>query len=291
MIFSGAASAVVTPFKNGKIDFASFEKQIERQITEGIAALVILGTTGEASTVTYEERDEIIRFVVRAVSSRVPVIVGCGSNCTDIAAKMAREASELGADGILAVTPYYNKGSKVGLVRHFEAIASGADVPVIIYNVPSRTGVDLSLDVIEKLAENEMIVGIKEASGSASKSAGIIARFGDDMPVYSGSDEVNLPILAIGGKGVISVLSNVMPRETVKLCRDISAGRYEEASENFISSFLLTGALFCDVNPIPVKYALSLLDLCTEEVRLPLAPLDDDKKLLVRREMERCGLI
>ena len=289
LIFSAAASAVVTPFIDGKVDYASFERLIEMQIAGGISALVVLGTTGEAATVTYEERDEILRFAVETVASRVPVIAGCGSNCTENACSMVKKASAVGVDGVLSVTPYYNKGSKQGLCEHFEAIADASDVPVIIYNVPSRTGVDLPLEVIEKLAEKEHIVGIKEASGSVAKSAAICSLLGDEMPVYSGSDEINLPILSVGGVGCISVLSNLIPREVSELCRLVFAGKLKEASLAFSRSFSLTRALFCDVNPIPVKCALSMLGICADEVRLPLTALDGEKKKMLRCEMAQSG--
>ncbi len=289
LIFSAAASAVVTPFIDGKVDYASFERLIEMQIAGGISALVVLGTTGEAATVTYEERDEILRFAVETVASRVPVIAGCGSNCTENACSMVKKASAVGVDGVLSVTPYYNKGSKKGLCGHFEAIADASDVPVIIYNVPSRTGVDLPLEVIEKLAEKENIVGIKEASGSVAKSAAICSLLGDEMPVYSGSDEINLPILSVGGVGCISVLSNLIPREMSELCRLVFTGKLKEASLAFSRSFSLTRALFCDVNPIPVKCALSMLGICSDEVRLPLTALDGEKKKMLRREMAQSG--
>lgn len=289
LIFSAAASAVVTPFIDGKVDYASFERLIEMQIAGGISALVVLGTTGEAATVTYEERDEILRFAVETVASRVPVIAGCGSNCTENACSMVKKASAVGVDGVLSVTPYYNKGSKQGLCGHFEAIADASDVPVIIYNVPSRTGVDLPLEVIEKLAEKENIVGIKEASGSVAKSAAICSLLGDEMPVYSGSDEINLPILSVGGVGCISVLSNLIPREVSELCRLVFTGKLKEASLAFSRSFSLTRALFCDVNPIPVKCALSMFGICSDEVRLPLTALDGEKKKMLRREMAQSG--
>lgn len=289
LIFSAAASAVVTPFIDGKVDYASFERLIEMQIAGGISALVVLGTTGEAATVTYEERDEILRFAVETVASRVPVIAGCGSNCTENACSMVKKASAVGVDGVLSVTPYYNKASKQGLCEHFEAIADASDVPVIIYNVPSRTGVDLPLEVIEKLAEKENIVGIKEASGSVVKSAAICSLFGGEMPVYSGSDEINLPILSVGGVGCISVLSNLIPREMSELCRLVFTGKLKEASLAFSRSFSLTRALFCDVNPIPVKCALSMLGICGDEVRLPLTALDGEKKKMLRREMAQSG--
>lgn len=289
LIFSAAASAVVTPFIDGKVDYASFERLIEMQIAGGISALVVLGTTGEAATVTYEEREEILRFAVETVASRVPVIAGCGSNCTENACSMVKKASAVGVDGVLSVTPYYNKASKQGLCGHFEAIADASDVPVIIYNVPSRTGVDLPLEVIEKLAEKENIVGIKEASGSVAKSAAIRSLLGDEMPVYSGSDEINLPILSVGGVGCISVLSNLIPQEVSELCRLVFTGKLKEASLAFSRSFSLTRALFCDVNPIPVKCALSMLGICSDEVRLPLTALDGEKKKMLRREMAQSG--
>lgn len=289
LVFSSAASAVVTPFKDGKIDYGSFERIIESQIVGGISALVVLGTTGEGPTVTYEERNSLLRFAKETVAGRIPIIVGCGSNCTENACRMVKEASRLGFDGALCVTPYYNKGSVTGLYGHFSAISSSSDIPIILYNVPSRTGVDLPLCVTELLAEKENIVGIKEASGEVSKSAEIIALLGEEMHVYSGCDEALLPILAVGGKGAVSVVSNLVPSEVQRLCALAFEGRFKEASGEFFRMLPLVKVLFKEVNPIPLKFALSEIALCSDEVRLPLSPLDGKRKEEIIGIMKKSG--
>ncbi len=290
LVFSSAASAIVTPFSNGKIDYGALERIIDSQIESGISAVVVLGTTGEGATVAYKERKSVLNCVKKAVSKRVPIIAGCASNCTENACKMVKEVSRLDFDGALCVTPYYNKGSEMGLYGHFNALSESSDIPIILYNVPSRTGVDLSLHVIELLAGKENIVGIKEASGSVAKSAEIVSTLGDEMYVYSGCDEVTLPIIAVGGKGAISVLSNLLPEKVSKLCSLAFEGRFKEACAEFSKVLPLVKALFCEVNPIPLKFALSCLGICSDEVRLPLSTLDKTKKRELINIMKECGL-
>lgn len=289
LIFSGASTAIVTPFKDGNVDYTAFEKMIERQIAGGISALVVLGTTGEAPTITYDERDEILRFAVKTTRHRIPVIAGCSSNCTENACSMVKKASIAGVDGVLSATPFYNKGSEKGLCAHFEAVSDASDLPIILYNVPSRTGVDISLSVLEKLSEKDNIVGIKEASGSVKKCAEIISAFKDEMPLYSGCDEINLPVLSVGGVGLISVVSNLIPSQLSYLCQMVKEEKLKEASLSFSKSFSLTKALFEEVNPIPVKAALSVLGLCENELRLPLSPLDGIKKQKLVKIMTESG--
>lgn len=281
-IFSGAATAVVTPFSNGEVDYTALGGLIEHQISNGISAMVFCGTTGEASALAPSETEEIIRFAVKTVASRVPVIAGCGSNNTAEASRKAKKAEELGADALLCVTPYYNKASVSGLAAHFKAVAGASELPVILYNVPSRTGIDIPLEVYRELAEVENITAVKEASGSVAKSACLLSEFGKRFDVYSGTDEVNLPILSIGGAGVISVLSNVVPAEVSKMCRLAKEEKYIQAAKIASDLYPLTRALFSEVNPIPVKAALSMLGRCKDELRLPLTPLSAGNRARLR---------
>ena len=286
-LFTGNATALVTPFKDGRVDFEAFEKIVEYQIEGGADALVFLGTTGEASTLSDDEWRDVASFAARAVGGRAPVIIGCGSNNTANAENKSAFAEKCDANGILSVTPYYNKASIRGLVTHYKKIAACVSIPVMLYNVPSRTGVDIPLEVYEELAEIDNICGVKEASGSVSKAALIISRFGDDMPVYSGSDEINLPILSIGGAGVVSVLSNILPREVSTMCRLAAQQEYKKAAELSAALYPLTSALFCEVNPIPVKTALAEMGFCREEFRLPLCRISHEKRTTVLRELEK----
>ncbi|MBQ7715593.1 MAG: 4-hydroxy-tetrahydrodipicolinate synthase [Clostridia bacterium] len=273
ILFEGCATALVTPFCDGGIDYSSFAALIERQIAGGVEALVFCGTTGESPTVTDEEWESICRFAVKKVGGRAKVIVGCGSNSTACAAKRAEAATGYGADGLLVVTPYYNKASEDGLVVHYETVCKATELPVILYNVPSRTGCDLNVPVCERLSEIGNVVGIKEASGSVSRAACIISRLGGDLPLYSGCDELNLPLLSIGGAGFISVLSNVFPSECVRLFELVRSGKVGEASALSSLFYPFVSALFCEVNPIPVKTVLSHMGLCEERFRLPLSPI------------------
>ena len=274
-VFTGAAAAMVTPFAaDGTIDFPSFGHMIDIQISGGIDALVVCGTTGEAATLTGDEYRVILRYTVEKVDGRVPVIAGCGSNDTATAVELARCACTFGVDALLVVTPYYNKASSNGLIRHFTAIADASDKPVILYNVPSRTGVDIPLPVYRALAAHERIVGVKEASGNVAKAAQIAAMCGQDLALYSGSDELTLPILSIGGRGVISVVANLLPRETHLLCERYFQGDTDGAREIQLSLLPLIDALFSEVNPIPVKTACGMLGLCRPELRLPLCEME-----------------
>ena len=290
-VFEGCATALITPFADGKVDYTSFEKIVERQIGAGVSALVFAGTTGEAPTLTAEEREEMCDFAVSAVRRRVPVIFGCGSNSTAEAIKKVRRAEELGADAALVVAPYYNKGNSEGIVRHYEAVCAAVSIPVIAYNVPSRTGVDIGLDICKKIAGIPNMAGIKEASGSASRAACIMSYIGDELPLYSGSDEVNLPVLSVGGSGIISVVSNVFPAECVRMCRAGTGGDPDAARR--ISSVLypFVSALFCEVNPIPVKTVLSYMGLCREEFRLPIYNISEENRKRVIEEYERTSAL
>jgi len=277
-IFTGAATAIVTPFKRGKIDYDSFGKIIEDQIANKIDAIVVAGTTGEAATLTHEEHCDCMRYVVEKVEGRVPVIAGTGSNDTAYGIELSQYACEVGADALLLVTPYYNKATPKGLIKNFMETADKTTKPIILYNVPSRTGCNIPLSVYKELAKHERIVAVKEASGNISAIAELISECGDSFDIYSGNDDQIVPIMSLGGKGVISVLSNVLPREThemVQMCLD---NNYHGATEMQLHYLKLINALFCEVNPVPVKTAMAELGWCDVEMRLPLCEMDDANK-------------
>ncbi len=290
-VFTGAATAIITPFKNGVIDYASFGNIIEDQIKNSIDAIVVAGTTGEAATLTHEEHCECMKYVVEKVAGRVPVIAGTGSNDTAYGIELSQYACEVGADALLLVTPYYNKATPKGLIKSFLETAEKTDKPIILYNVPSRTGCNITLPVYRELAKHERIVAVKEASGNISAIAELIAECGDSLDVYSGNDDQIVPIMSLGGKGVISVLSNVMPKETheiVKLCLD---NNYHGATELQLKYLRLINALFCEVNPVPVKTAMAELGWCDAEMRLPLCEMEDANKEKLLNAMKAHGLL
>ena len=289
-VFTGAATAIITPFQNGKVDYDALGRLIEWQIAKGIDALVVCGTTGEASTLTDEEHREVIRYSVEKVAKRVPVIAGTGSNDTDYAIDLTRFAGEVGADAVLLVTPYYNKASQKSLVKHFLSIAECADIPNILYNVPSRTGLNISLGAYQKLAEHPNIVATKEASGNLSAIMELIAACGDSLNVYSGNDDQVVPMLALGAKGVISVLSNVLPEKTCEMCNRFFTGDVAGSASIQCQYLPLINALFSDVNPIPVKEAMAMLGYCTPEMREPLYPMEETKKENLRQKLIDAGL-
>ena len=290
-VFTGAATAIITPFKNNKIDFESFARLIDWQIDEGIDAIVVCGTTGEASTLTDDEHKDAIAFAVKQVAGRVPVIAGTGSNDTAYAIEMTQFACEAGADAVLVVTPYNNKATQAGLVKMFEAIADASTKPVILYNVPSRTGCNILPATAAKLAEHENIVAIKEASGNLSQIAELAHLVGDKMDIYSGNDDQILPILSLGGKGVISVLSNPMPRATSKICHDYFEGNHKESLKAQLDLLPFINALFSEVNPIPVKAAMALMGFCENSLRLPLTEMEEAHEEKMAAIMRELGLI
>lgn len=273
-VFTGAATALITPMKHGQIDYESFGALIETQISAGIDGLVVCGTTGEASTLTDEEHRACIRFTAEKAAGRVPVIAGTGSNDIDYAIALSKYACEVGADALLLVTPYYNKTSPRGLIKSFLAVAEVTDKPILLYNVPSRTGVNITLPVYRELAKHERIVAVKEASGNISAVAELAAELGDCLDIYSGNDDQIVPILSLGGKGVISVLSNVMPHETHEMCRLWFAGDIKASAALQLRLLSLINTLFIEVNPIPVKAACAMLGICTPEIRLPLCEME-----------------
>lgn len=290
-IFTGAATAIITPFKNGSVDYASFKGIIEQQIAGNIDAIVVAGTTGEAATLTHEEHMECMKFVVDTVAGRVPVIAGTGSNDTAYAIELSQYACEIGADALLLVTPYYNKATAKGLTKSFLATAEATNKPIILYNVPSRTGCNIPLSVYKELAKHERIVAVKEASGNISAIAELIAECGDSLDVYSGNDDQIVPIMSLGGKGVISVLSNVAPKETHEMTRLCLEGDFKSAAALQLKYLDLINALFCEVNPIPAKTAMAEMGFCDVEMRLPLCEMEDATKARLLTSLKKHGLI
>lgn len=289
-IFTGAASALITPMTSSGVDYENFRKLINWQIEEGIDALVIAGTSGEASTLTDEEHREVLKFAVEVVDGRVPVIAGTGSNDTDYAIDLTKYACEIGCDAMLVVTPYYNKATQKGLIKMFTAIADVSTKPVILYNVPSRTGVNIEPATYAALADHPMIQGIKEANGQIDKITETMALCGDKLDLYSGNDDQIVPLMSLGGKGVISVLSNVLPKETSEMCHKFFGGDIKGAAEMQFKYFGLIKALFSEVNPIPAKAAMAAMGFCEDYVRLPLTCMEDATKAVLLDRMREAGL-
>ena len=277
-VFTGIATALVTPITENGIDFDALGRLIDWQCDEGINGLVVCGTTGESSALTDEEHKAAIDYAVKRVNGRVPVIAGTGSNDTDYALELTRYACNSGVDGVLIVTPYYNKATQNGLIKMYGQLADAASAPVILYNVPSRTGVNIEPKTVAALAEHPNISAIKEASGDISKIADIMALCGDKIDVYSGNDDQIVPILSLGGKGCISVLSNPLPRKTVEICNKFFAGDVAGAAKLQLELLPLIHALFREVNPIPVKSAMAAMGFCEEYLRLPLTVMEEQNK-------------
>lgn len=290
-VFEGAGVALITPMNaDGSINYDEFGRMIDFQIENGTDCLLICGTTGEASTMSDEEHIECIRFAAERSAGRVPVMAGTGSNDTAYAIELSRKAEEAGADCLLVVTPYYNKTSQRGLVAHFTAIADSVKIPVFLYNIPSRTGVNIAIDTFRTLSEHPNIYGVKEAGGNIDYFAQIIAAVGEDFAVYSGDDGMTIPVMSIGGKGVISVLSNIMPKEMHELCKLCLDNNYAEAGKLQIKYLPLIKALFSDVNPIPVKEACNLAGFKAGPCRMPLYPMTDECRAKLADEMKKMGL-
>ena len=286
-LFQGCATALLTPFRQGNIDDCALERLIDFQLENGIDALVACGTTGEPATLTAQEWEHVLSFVISRVKGRVPVIAGTGGNNTRDVIQKARRARELGADAQLCVTPYYNKTTQSGLIAHYTAIARDGALPAILYNVPSRTGLNMQPDTLAALAGEENIIAMKEASGSMGQIMEMIRLCGDSIAFYSGSDEITAPFRAVGGLGTISVLANIAPA----LMRDMTHKPLEEAAKLNLAALPLINALFSEVNPIPVKAAAALMGFCENEVRLPLVPLSPANEEKLKTEMQKAGLI
>lgn len=292
-LFEGCATALVTPFDGGEVDYTAFRRLVEEQLEAGTDALVIAGTTGESPTLTDKEKEKLFREATRAVRAsgrRVPIIGGTGSNNTSRAITLSRMAEEAGCDGLLIVTPYYNKASQAGLISHFTAIADAVGIPLILYHVPSRTGCGMTVETCRVLSEHPRIGGLKDATGQIGFAAGVTAACGDSLPLYAGNDDAVLPLLSLGGHGVISVVSNLLPREMSRLCRLWREGDIAGARQIQWDILPLFRALFSEVSPIPIKAAMAMCGRCTEEVRLPLAAAGEDIKRILRDTLPRYGL-
>ena len=290
-IFRGIATALATPMElDGAIDYEAYGRLIDWQIDASVAGLVACGTTGESATMTEAEHKEVIRFTVERAAGRVPVIAGTGSNCTAKAVAMTQYACSVGAEACLLVTPYYNMATQAGLIAHYTAIADASDKPLILYNVPSRTGCNLLPATIEKLAEHPNIAAVKEASGNMSQVVELFARCGDKITVYSGEDGLTVPMLAMGGMGTISVLSNVVPKQAVAMTDAFFAGRVQEAADWQCRLLPLINDLFCEVNPIPAKAAVSAMGYGEEHIRLPLTAMERENRAKLFAEMRKQGV-
>lgn len=292
MIFKGCATAIVTPLtKDGSaVDFDSFIKLIKFQIKEGVNALVVLGTTGAPTTLSVEEREEVVRQSIKTVDGRVPVIVGAGSNNTKDAINNSIKYQKLGADGLLHVTPYYNKCTQQGLVEHFRAVADAVRLPIILYNVPERTGLNMLPKTVEALSRHKNIVGIKEANANIDQAAEII-KLCPKLALYSGNDSMTLPIMSLGGKGVISVAANIVPDIMSGLCKDFFEGKIKQAQKTQLELIRLIKALFLETNPIPVQTALNIMGKTSSGFRLPLIDMSEENKELLKKELKVLGLI
>ena len=292
-VFKGAGVAIATPFKSdGSIDYAEFDRLIEFQIENGTDSIVVCGTTGESATMTEEEHTEVVSHCIKRVNHRVPVVAGAGSNATATAVMLSKHAEADGADALLSVTPYYNKGTQDGMVRHFTAVSEAVNIPVIVYNVPSRTGSNISPESMGRLVkETKNVRGIKDATGDLAYAALTMRQCGKDLAYYAGNDDVIVPIMALGGVGVISVLSNIAPKQTHDICQAALDGDFNTAARLQIEAISLIKALFIEVNPIPVKKALEFLGYKSTAMRLPLTDMTEANAAKLKKEMEAYGLL
>ncbi len=291
IIFKGCGTAIITPFTNEGINFTEFEKLLNYQVDNGADSIIVCGTTGESSTMSLEEKKSAIQFAIKVVNKRVPVIAGTGGNCTKSVIELTQFAESTGADSVLIVTPYYNKTTQAGLIAHYTAIANSTRLPIIMYNVPSRTGLNITPSTCLELSKLDNIVAIKEASGNLSQVAEIASLCRDNLHIYSGNDDQILPILSVGGIGVISVLSNIVPNTVHEMTDKFFNGNVAEATKLQLDTLELTSSLFCEVNPIPVKYALKVLGFDVGTPRLPLVELSDAGKVKVENALKNFGLL
>jgi len=290
-IFKGAGTAIITPFKNGKIDYEKYYNLIEFQIKNSIDAIIVCGTTGEASTLSDDEHKQLIDATVEKVNGRVKVIAGAGSNDTEYAIELSKHCEKSGVDGILHVTPYYNKTTQKGLVKHFTSIADAVNTPIILYNVPSRTNLPITAETYKELSKHENIVATKEASGNMKTIAQICQMCGDDLEVYSGNDDDTVPILSIGGIGVISVMSNILPKEVHDMCELYFNGKTKESADLHVKYIDLVDVLFVETNPIPIKTAMALMNLDSGELRMPLCEMEEKNQNKLVGVMKSHGLL
>ena len=289
-LFQGSCTAIVSPFSEHGIDYAQLQKNIDYQYENGTAALVVCGTTGENATLSRNEYEELVRFAIRANNKRMKIIVGVGSNNTAAALSNAESAKFAGADGILMVTPYYNKSTQKGLIEHFTYVADRVDIPMVLYNVPSRTGIGISVESFRELSKHPNIVGVKEASGDIALSAAIASSCGNDLYIWSGNDDCTVPMMALGALGVISVASNIVPGAVSKLCQLCLTGNYSEATQLYAKYAGLFSALFVETNPIPVKTAMKMLGTDSGILRLPLTNMGEESLRKLRSAMTEVGL-
>jgi len=289
-IFTGSGVAIVTPFNEHGVDFESFGRLIDYQIENGTDAIIVCGTTGESATMPDKEHISVVEYCVKKVNKRVPVVAGTGSNDTHHGVELSKACEAVGADGLLLVTPYYNKATQKGLIKHYTQIADNVHVPMILYNVPSRTGVNIAVDTLCELSNHENIVAIKEASGNISLTAEMAAKCLDKIDIYSGNDDCITPIMALGGVGVISVLANVAPQFTHDMCADFLEGRIEESRNKQLQAIELINALFCEVNPIPVKTALNLMGFNAGMLRMPLCDMEPKNLEKLKTAMTNFGI-
>jgi 4-hydroxy-tetrahydrodipicolinate synthase len=290
-MFSGSMTAIITPFRDGRVDGDALERLVEFQVQNGTSAIVPCGSTGESSTLSHAEHAEVVRLVVKLVRGRIPVIAGTGSNCTSEAIALTRAAQEVGAAAALLISPYYNKPTQEGIYQHYKSIAEATRFPLIVYNIPGRTASKIEATTIARLAELKEIVGLKEATGSLDEAQEAIRLCGDKIEVYSGDDSLTLPILAVGGVGVISVVANVMPKESAQMVAACRRGDWETARRLHYQLLPLIRALFLETNPIPVKAAIAMMGYCRDELRLPLLPISEAARAKLRAVMEQFGLL
>ena len=292
-IFQGAGVAIVTPFhEDGSVNYEKLKQLIDWQIGNGTDAIIICGTTGESATLSEAEHEEVVRFAIQAVDHRVPIIAGTGSNATDTAIMLSQAAERDGADALLLVTPYYNKATQNGLYAHYKAISDAVNIPMIVYNVPSRTGVNILPETMARMAQEiEHVVAIKEASGNISQIAKLAALAGDTLDIYSGNDDQIIPIMSLGGIGVISVLSNVAPQQTHDICQAFFDGDTAKAAKLQLDAMDLIGSLFCEVNPIPVKTAMNMMGMKVGPLRMPMTPMEEKNAARLRESLENYGLL
>ena len=290
-VFKGCGTAIITPFTTNGVNFEEFKKMLEFQIREGADAIIVCGTTGESSTMTEKEKKETIKFAVDVVNKRIPVIAGTGSNCTKNAIEMSKYAESVGVDALLIVTPYYNKTTQQGLIEHYKTIAHEVKIPIIIYNVPSRTGVNILPKTCFELSKIENIVAVKEASGNISQVAEIANLCGENLAIYSGNDDQILPVLSVGGSGVISVLSNIIPKDVHNMVYSFLDGNIKNAIKLQLDTLNLTASLFSEVNPIPIKAACNMLGYDVGIPRLPLIEMSVEAKEKLKQEIKNYGLL
>jgi 4-hydroxy-tetrahydrodipicolinate synthase len=289
-MFTGSMVALVTPFKNGRVDWSSLEALVEFHIQNGTHGIVPCGTTGESATLSHQEHDEVIRAVIKSVNKRVPVIAGTGSNSTDEAVRLTREAEKSGADGALMISPYYNRPTQEGIYQHYKKVASEVGIPIIIYNIPGRTGSRIEPETLARLSEIPNIAGVKEATGSVDQAIDVIRLCGDRLAVYSGEDSLIYSLMTLGGKGVISTCANVAPKQTAELTEACLKGDWEKGRTIQFKLIPLIRALFIETNPIPVKTALALMGKCSGELRLPMTPMAEGNVKKLRQSMVEFGL-